>query len=104
MRRTHNHPKRLCAADSSLLRERFAEALHLRHGAADVPLHLAAYREWLCERGIEPETGRMTAAGLAFFKDCLDKKNSLQTSKKNAGHPASLKKPYFIRLLADSGE
>ncbi len=71
MHRTIKHPKRLCAADTPLLRARFAEDLHLSHGAADVPSQLAVYREWLCERGIEPETGRMTAAGLAFFKDCL---------------------------------
>ncbi len=33
------------------------------------------YVEWLRERGIEPETGKMTDEGLAFFKELLDADN-----------------------------
>lgn len=33
---------------------------------------LAAYRVWLHANGIDPDTGKMTADGLAFFKNLLD--------------------------------
>lgn len=82
MRRNPKHPKRLFAADILLLRARFADEFHLSRGAADVPSRLAAYREWLRDRGIEPETGHMSTAGLAFFKTCLEKKNSIRTPRK----------------------
>jgi hypothetical protein len=82
LRRNPKHPKRLFAADTPLLRARFAEETHLAGGAVDVPSRLTAYREWLRERGIDPETGRMTTAGLAFFKVCLDEKNSTRTPRK----------------------
>ncbi len=82
MRRSLKHPKRLFAADTTLLRARFADEFHLSRSAAEVPSRLAAYREWLRERGIEPETGHMTTAGLAFFKACLEQTNSTRTSRK----------------------
>ena len=75
-RRTPKHPKRLFAADTALLREAFANELHLGHGAAGVPSVSGAYREWLSSHGIEPDTGHMTEEGLAFFRTCLEKKSS----------------------------
>ncbi len=103
MWRSPKHPKRLFAADTPLLRRRFADEFHLSSGTFDVPSRLAAYQEWLRERGIEPETGHMTTAGLAFFKACLEKKNSTRKLR-NAGRPAFLKRPHFTRLLANPGE
>jgi hypothetical protein len=82
MWRSPKHPKRPFAADTPLLRACFADEFHLSHGAADVPSRLAAYREWLRDCGIEPETGRMTTTGLAFFKSCLEKKNSTRERRK----------------------
>ncbi|MFZ0888200.1 MAG: hypothetical protein WA005_07090 [Candidatus Binataceae bacterium] len=75
-RRTPKHPKRLFAADSALLRQKFAADFHLSGGPADVPSVSDAYREWLRDHGIEPESGQMTVAGLAFFKACVEESDS----------------------------
>ncbi|MFZ0889033.1 MAG: hypothetical protein WA005_11315 [Candidatus Binataceae bacterium] len=80
-RHTPKHPKRLFAADSALLREKFPGDFQLSGGPADVPSVPDAYREWLRSHGIDPESGKMTEAGLAFFKACLDKKDSTQARR-----------------------
>lgn len=74
--RTRKHPKRLFAADSALLREKFAGDAQLSGGAADVPSVSDTYRECLRNHGIEPESGQMTDGGLAFFKACLEESDS----------------------------
>jgi hypothetical protein len=43
-----------------------------RRDAGDL---LLAYVAWLRAHGIDPETGRMTAEGLAFFKTLLDEQH-----------------------------
>jgi hypothetical protein len=69
-------------ADTPVLSARFADEFHQGRGAADVPSRLAVYQEWLRDRGFERETRHMTTAGLGFFKDCLEKKNSTRTPRK----------------------
>jgi hypothetical protein len=73
----HRRQARL-PGDNPLLRRAFARERDL--GAEPFHRHFPAalrpdYEGWLCQRGIEPQTGRMTPAGLAFFKSLLDGEN-----------------------------
>jgi hypothetical protein len=64
-----------CAGDNRLFREAYA-----RHYGMDAsfvvdrghsPDACADYAAWLRSKGIDPETGRMTVDGLAFFERLL---------------------------------
>ena len=39
---------------------------------AQVSRYADLYRAWLSRHGIDPDTGRMTEAGLALFKACIE--------------------------------
>jgi len=54
----------------------------LSGGAAAVPSVVDAYRDWLHNHGIEPESGQMTDAGLAFFKACLEEDDSARAAQR----------------------
>jgi hypothetical protein len=45
---------------------------------------LADYAHWLRTRGIDPDTGKMTAAGIAFFKSLLDEDRSAKSRRRAA--------------------
>jgi hypothetical protein len=62
-RRRYKRPFR---GDVAILRQRFRQ-----ESQSAEEIDLAAYRLWLSEKGIDPDTGRMTPSGLAFFQDCL---------------------------------
>ena len=76
-------PKRL-PGDKEILRRRYAremaEHVIMEDGdpgigpddAIEVQSTYEEYLEWLRSKGIDPETGRMTLDGLAFFKESLD--------------------------------
>jgi hypothetical protein len=42
------------------------------------------YRAWLTEKGIDPDTGRMTMAGLAFFEELVAQDNERHRNRRAA--------------------
>ena len=72
MSQAHRGTRRLCSADNRWFRARFAEDVLRCQDITAVSEHVKVYRTWLRSRGVDPATGRMTEAGLAFFRTCLD--------------------------------
>jgi hypothetical protein len=72
MRHQLNYFKRLCAADTPLLRARFTREFALDRNSTYRSAFWERYEQWLREHGVEPETGRMTKSGLAFFRSCVE--------------------------------
>lgn len=76
------HPKRL-QGDNELLRRRYAQEMAQLMAESgpppapeipadeSYPIH-EHYSRWLRDKGIDPDTGRMTLDGFAFFKEVLD--------------------------------
>ena len=87
-RLNQKRPKRL-PGDTPLLRDRFMQDFDFPPGS----IHryprwsegvFDTYYEWLREKGIDPETGRMTLEGLAFFKQLLedDRRKKLERDRR----------------------
>jgi hypothetical protein len=49
----------------------------------------ALYHEWLRSKGIDPETGKMTVAGLAFFRTLVEDENAQNHTKQDRGRRAA---------------
>ncbi len=86
-------PKRL-AGDNPTLRAAFDLEMRLRmfnldvatNGASillDIPRDDRAYADWLREHGIDPETGKMTPHGLAFFEQLLTEQNARNRAERD---------------------
>ncbi len=103
-------PKRL-PGDNPLLRRAYADALadalvSPEHGSLteDFPLNIGQdYRAWLDEHGIDPDTGKMTLEGLAFFEQLVTVQNARNRAARGsprarAGRPALPRKAGFKRL------
>ncbi len=76
-------PKRL-PGDKPLLRRAFEEEMYDEAKARDPeviavimngPYRDRRYRQWLLEHGIDPDTGKMTLEGLAFFEQLVVEQN-----------------------------
>ncbi len=64
----------------ALFRDRYEAELH----AAELDM-AADFESWLREHGIEPTTGKMTDAGVAFFKELLDADNERRARMRARG-------------------
>jgi hypothetical protein len=87
----HRKPKRL-PGDKPLLRRAFEEEMYDEAKARDPevvavimngPYRDRRYRQWLEEHGIDPDTGKMSLNGLAFF-DALVTQQNLENRAKRA--------------------
>lgn len=86
-RAAHHRPaekRKSLAGDYPLLRNAF-----LRENGQDTIPHPAYwqtpstfYSHWLRSKGIDPETGKMTDAGVTFFRKLLDQKNARKRRKR----------------------
>jgi hypothetical protein len=91
-------PKRLhLPGDNPLLRRAFERELGLplyelerRYNVVQFQVNLNhAYHEWLRAHGIDPDTGKMTDAGVAFFKMLIDEQNAVNRAKRKTGRRAA---------------
>ena len=81
-----HRPRRL-PGDNPLLRRAFiAEyASESQTGAAQGRGNLGEpYRQWLTARGIDPDSGKMSAEGLEFFKTLLDADRASKSRRRRA--------------------
>src|SRR5690348_10251466 len=78
----HRQPKH-CPGDNALLRRAFERAYDLperelerRYNIVQYQVNLNhGYREWLRSKGIDPDTGKMTDRGFAFFRALVEQQN-----------------------------
>jgi hypothetical protein len=77
----HPRPKRLLG-DNALLRAHFREVF-----ASDPNEDRITYARWLRAEGIDPDSGRMTAEGLAFFRSVIEEANARNRSRRVTRRP-----------------
>jgi hypothetical protein len=93
MLQRQRHPKKppRPAGDNPLLRAAFER--DLRADAFVDPDFLSdahpsrqsrVYREWLLHRGIDPDSGKMTEQGVAFFKTLIEEQNAVNRAKRSS--------------------
>ena len=89
MRLRRSKVKRL-AGDNPLLRRAYLaehqrELDYFSRRLAERPDEFdGSYRTWLIARGINPDTGKMSDTGIAFFKSLLDEDRSGRVQKRSA--------------------
>jgi len=76
------------SGDNPLLRARYRAELgtvpsfHALEASGGAEALSSSYRAWLEHHGIDPDTGKMTAAGLAFFNELLLEQNARNVAER----------------------